>query len=174
MSSDAKAGSAQTSFPPNLMPLGGDIVPANRFLLTIDGVDIGVFRSVSGLKMTMKTASYTEGGQNGFSHDFPGRMDWENITFSRGLTRADALTDWMNKFSGAGFAGAGNKVSRPDGAIYAVSFDGTMLRSWTLRSVMPVKWSGPSWDIEKKEALTEELEVSHEGFVAKTLPAGNK
>ena len=52
--------------------------------------------------------------------DFPGRLEWPNITFSRGLTDADALFEWVNKTSGEGFAAAGNKITRSTGAITAV------------------------------------------------------
>ncbi len=100
--------------------LGGEPALGSRFLFEVDGVEIGLFASVRGLQVTSETQSITEGGQNGFAYRLPGRLEWPNITFSRGLTDTDALFDWVNKTAGEGFAAAGNKITRSTGAITAV------------------------------------------------------
>jgi phage tail-like protein len=144
--------------------LGGDPTLGSRFLFEVDGVEIGLFASVRGLQVTSQTENIIEGGQNGFTHRMPGRLEWPNITFSRGLTDADALFDWMNKTAGEGFAAAGNKITRSTGAITALSTDGGRLRSWSLEDVFPVRWTGPDFSVGTDDPLTEELEVAHHGF----------
>jgi len=144
--------------------LGGDPTLANRFLFEVDGVEIGLFSSVRGLEVTARTEELVEGGQNGFAHQLPGRLEWPTIVFSRGLSESDALFAWMNKTAGEGFAAEGNKVVRSTGAITVITGDGARLRSWSLNAVMPVRWKGPDFDVMTTDPLTEELEVSHQGF----------
>ncbi len=157
------------STPDSQQSLGGDPPVASRFLFTVEGVEIGIFTSVSGLQVTVQTEEVQEGGQNGFARKLPGRMDWPNITFAKGLTESDALFDWMSKSSGEGFAANSNKLTRTTGAITAIAADGTMLRSWSLSGVYPVRWKGPDFSVTGSDALTEELEIAHEGFRSSTL-----
>ena len=109
------------SSPNSARYLGGEPALGSRFLFEVDGIEIGLFASVRGLQVSSETQTITEGGQNGFAYRLPGRLEWPNITFSRGLTDADALFDWVNKTSGEGFAAAGNKITRSTGAITAVA-----------------------------------------------------
>jgi len=152
------------SSPKSTRYLGGEPALGSRFLFEVDGIEIGLFASVRGLQVSSETQTITEGGQNGFAYRLPGRLEWPNITFSRGLTDADALFDWVNKTSGEGFAAAGNKITRSTGAITAVASDGSRLRSWSLEGVFPVRWTGPDFAAANDDPLTEELEVAHHGF----------
>ena len=152
------------SSPESVRYLGGEPALGSRFLFEVDGVEIGLFAAVRGLQVTSQTENLTEGGQNGYTHRLPGRLEWPNITFSRGLTDADALFDWMNKTAGEGFAAAGNKITRSTGAITAVASNGDRLRSWSLEGVFPVRWTGPDFATASDDPLTEELEIAHHGF----------
>jgi len=152
---------------PSTQPLGGDPQIANRFLLEIDGVEIGVFKSVSGLSLSVETEDLTEGGENGFVRKLPGRMSWPNLTFKRGVTDGDALFKWINKASGSGFASANNKLTRHTGAVTVIGYDGKRLRSYVLADVFPVRWTGPAFDADNNAVLEEELEITHHGFVSK-------
>ena len=152
------------SSPKSTRYLGGEPALGSRFLFEVDGIEIGLFASVRGLQVTSETQTITEGGHNGFAYRLPGRLEWPNITFSRGLTDADALFEWVNKTSGEGFAAAGDKITRSTGAITAVGSDGSRLRSWSLEGVFPVRWTGPDFAAGNDDPLTEELEVAHHGF----------
>ena len=152
------------SSPESVRYLGGEPALGSRFLFEVDGVEIGLFAAVRGLQVSSQTENLTEGGQNGYTHRLPGRLEWPNITFSRGLTDADALFDWMNKTAGEGFAAAGNKITRSTGAITAVASNGNRLRSWSLEDVFPVRWTGPDFATASDDPLTEELEIAHHGF----------
>jgi phage tail-like protein len=156
------------STPTSAEPLGGDLPTANSFLFEVDGVEIGVFREVRGLNVSVGVHELREGGQNGFVRKLPGRMTWPNIVFTRGLTQSDALFDWFSKSSGEGFASKGNKLVRTTGAITALDSTGKRLRSWELTDVFPVRWQGPEFQTGRNEPLLEELEVAHHGFKAQT------
>lgn len=157
------------SSPESARFLGGEPPLGSRFLFEVDGVEIGIFSSVTGLQVTSRTEEVVEGGQNGYTYKLPGRLEWPNITFARGLTDADALFDWMGKVSGEGFAAAGNKLTRSTGAITAMSNNGQRLRSWSLEGVFPVRWTGPDFGIGSEDPLTEELEIAHHGFRSSNL-----
>lgn len=157
------------SSPDSARLLGSEPVLGFRFIFEVDGVEIGTFTSVSGLAVTVQTEDLVEGGQNGFARKLPGRMEWPNIVFSRGLTQSDALFAWLNKSSGQGFAANGNKVTKSSGAITAVGQDNSRLRSWSLAGVYPVRWKGPDFAVTSEDALNEELEITHEGFTSSTL-----
>jgi phage tail-like protein len=153
-------------------PLGGDLPIADRFLFEVDGVEIGVFREVAGLQVTVNVVEIAEGGQNSFTHKLPSRMSWPHVVFRRGLTQSDALFDWLQKSSGEGFAGNSNKLTRSTGAVTALDARGSRLRSWEFMDVFPVRWKGPDFVIGNITPLEEELEVAHHGFRAKTQAAG--
>lgn len=156
------------SSPSDSTLLGGDGQLSSNFLLEVDGVEIGMFASVSGLQLTVQTEDLVEGGQNGFVRKLPGRMEWPNIVLSRGLIQSDNLFDWIGKTSGEGFAAAGNKLARCTGAITALASDGSRLRAWNIANCFPVRWKGPELNVTSNEALSEELEIAHEGFRSAT------
>ena len=152
----------------NTTPLGGDLPIANRFLFELDGVELGVFKEVTGLHVSVHVEDIQEGGQNGYVHRVPGRMAWPNLVFRRGITDSNALFDWFNKTSGEGFASAQNKLTKSTGAVVALDFTGNRLRSWEFIDVFPVRWRGPDFSVGSMDPLEEELEVAHHGFRAVT------
>lgn len=147
--------------------LGGEPTTTSRFLFEVDGVEIGMFREIRGLNVSISTTELEEGGQNSFVHILPGRMSWPHLIFRRGVTESNALFDWLNKSSGEGFAANGNKLARATGAVTVISADGHRLRAWEFDGVFPIRWSGPDFDSESDNAIEEELEVAHHGFRAK-------
>jgi phage tail-like protein len=157
--------------PSNDSMLGGDVATASHFVLEVDGVEIGIFREVTGLQVTVGVEEIREGGQNGFVRKVPGRMVWPHVIFKRGLTQSDALFDWLNKSSGEGFAGNNNTLKRCTGAVTALDMTGARLRSWELQDVFAVRWKGPDFEVGTSAALEEELEVAHHGFKSKTQAA---
>jgi phage tail-like protein len=144
--------------------LGGSPPMANNFVLEIDGSPIGLFGSVKGLQVSIKVESYAEGGATGFVHQFPGQMEWPNLVFSSGLTNTDNLFAWMNATAGNGFQAGGNKLPRKNGSVVLLDAEGAELRRYTFDGAFPVRWSGPSLDVNTGTPLTEELEIAHHGF----------
>lgn len=145
-------------------PLGGEPTTSGRFLLEVDGVEIGTFREVSGLRLDVTVEEYIEGGQNGYVHQLPGVMRWPHLLFTRGLVQSDALFAWVTKTSGEGFSGNDNALTRATGAVTVINHTGTRLRSWELDGVFAVSWSGPELVADADEPLNETLEVAHNGF----------
>lgn len=135
-----------------------------RFRLEVDGVEIGTFLEVNGLKVSAEPATFTEGGQNQFTHQRPGRMTWPNITLKRGITQNNELFEWFSKTSGDGYAGEGNTVSLTSAAITLIDEKGDPLRSWAFDRAFPVRWDGPDFSVGAGEVPSEQLEMAHHGF----------
>ncbi|MCL3861854.1 phage tail protein [Actinotalea sp. K2] len=153
---------------PERQPLGGEPTTAGWFVFEVDGVQIGTFREVKGLELTVDIEQYVEGGQNQFVHKLPGTMRWPNIVFTRGMVASDALFAWVTTSAGEGFAANGNKVVRSTAAITAMSYTGERLRAWEFDDAFAVRWAGPEFSVDSDEQLVEQLEVAHNGFRAKT------
>jgi phage tail-like protein len=133
----------------DITPLGGDLPLADRFLFELDGVQLGVFREVTGLQVSVNVKEMREGGQNGYVHQLPGRMTWPHLVFRRGVTDSNALFDWFNKTSGEGFASNDNKLTKSTGAVTVIDTLGHRLRSWEFIDVFPVRWSGPDLSLTR-------------------------
>jgi phage tail-like protein len=144
-------------------------VTGASFLVEVDGVEIGRFMEVSGLEVEVGVESIDEGGENGYSHKLPGRMSWPNLVLKRGITQNDSLLDWLNKSSGEGFTGQGNKLKRSSAAITLMGPGGKRLRAWNFDGAFPIKWRGPSFAAGSSDMAVEELEIAHHGFRAQAV-----
>jgi phage tail-like protein len=151
--------------------LGGDIPVAVAFLIEVEGIEIGVFLEVRGLEVGMDPLPVVEGGQNEYVHKLPNRLTWPDITLKRGLTQSDALFEWMSQSSGDGFTRNGNKVVRRNGSIVALPYPADpnrRLRSWNVYDMMPIRWKGPEFAVDKRDLMVEELTITHHGFIPST------
>jgi phage tail-like protein len=142
----------------------GERVTAASFLFEVDDVEIGRFREITGLEVTVEIEEVQEGGQNNFVHRLPGRMTWPNIVLKRGITQNDSLIEWLTKSSGEKFAAGGNKLQRTTAAITLLGTSGKRLRAWDFDGAFAVRWTGPNFDAQSSEMAMEQLEIAHHGF----------
>lgn len=153
--------------------LNGRIPSTGNFLFEVDGAAIGLFGEISGLEVHVDTATYAEGGENGFVHRFPGRLTWPNLVLRRGITNADTLFSWLQKTAGPGFEANTHKLTRSTAAVTLIGTDGTRLRSWNIQGAFAVRWSGPHLAVgDSGGSAVEELEIAHHGFTSKTFSTG--
>lgn len=146
----------------------GRVAVTARFLFEVDGLQIGIFREVTGLRADLEVVTIEEGGQNEFVHQVPGRLRWPHIVLKRGITMEDNLFGWLRTFSGDGFARNGNKATPRTGAITVLDESDRKLRSWEVTGAFPVRWEGPTLAATRSEVAEEELEIAHHGFRAKS------
>ncbi|MFB7915870.1 phage tail protein [Streptomyces sp. NPDC056061] len=127
------------------------------FKLVIAGSDLGAFHTCSGLGAEVELEQYAEGGNNGFTWQLPGRINWTNITLTRPVT-ADTLkiARWLNDTM--------RRVERKDGEIVALRPDLSRIISWQVQGIVPVRWEGPSFDPASSQPAIETLEIAHEGL----------
>ncbi|MFF4409956.1 phage tail protein [Streptomyces sp. NPDC001262] len=138
-------------------PAKTDLLVSHRFRLTIDRQDLGCFTTCEGLGCAVEVEEYAEGGSNGFTWYLPKRLTYPPLVLSRpvGPDAGKALS-WMHA--------AVTDRRRVTGEIAALKSDGTVLARWGLMGVVPVSWSGPTFDVNSPMAGMEVLEIVHHGF----------
>src|SRR5262249_46464482 len=126
-------------------------------LSAITDVALGGFNECQGLEMSMKVEDYDEGGNNGGTLKFPGRITWSNITLKKGVGSGTALWDWHYRF----IEGRG---SRRDGVIVLLNELRVPNNVWFFRRGLPFKYSGPQMRAIENAVAIESIEIAHEGI----------
>jgi phage tail-like protein len=150
------------------MPRPGDQDPAVsvRFVVTLDDMNLGEFNSCEGLGAEVVLEQREEGGNNGFVWQLPTRMKYPNIKFSRPLTKStEQVAAWFSATLAS--RAARSQTGRTTGSIQAMTGDGEIVATWGLLDVVPVRWTGPSLNLESPKVATETVEIAHHGFVHK-------
>lgn len=150
--------------------LAGEIPVASRFLFEIDGVDVATFNEIEGLEMHVEVITFSEGGENGFVHQVPGRASWPTLVMRKGtISNDDALWKWINATTGEQFAANENKLERKTAAITVLSGTGTRVRAWDLLGAWPCYWKLSTMSVDVNEPIGEEIHIKHDGFKPKDL-----
>jgi len=131
------------------------------FKVKIDEFPLGLFNSCEGLGCEIVIEQREEGGNNAMVWQLPTRMKFTNVKLSRPIGEdSKHLTAW--------FASMMNGVKPTTMVISAMTLDQTVVAEWSLHSVIPVRWTGPSLNLDSPKVATETLEVAHHGI----LPGG--
>lgn len=129
------------------------------FVVKIDDENLGAFNSCDGLGCEFVMEQREEGGNNGIVWQLPTRIKYSNVKLSRPVTKDSAkITQW--------FAHMASGTKRKTATIEAKTLEGTVIASWALVDVVPVRWSGPQLSAESPKVATETLELAHHGFLA--------
>ena len=127
------------------------------FAVNIDGNDLGTFNSCEGLGCEVVIEQREEGGNNAFIWQLPSRLKYTNVKFTRPLGADTAkVAKW--------FASMTAGVKRRTATIQVMSGDGKVVATWELDGVVPVRWSGPSLNLDSPKVATETVEIAHHGF----------
>jgi phage tail-like protein len=128
------------------------------FVVKIDTHDLGSFTGCEGLGCEVVLESREEGGNNGYVWQLPTRLKFPNIKLTRPLgPDTMKVAQW--------FAELASGVKRTTATIQAMTADGTVVASWSLSGVLPVRWTGPSLNLDSPKAATETIEIAHHGFL---------
>jgi phage tail-like protein len=127
------------------------------FAVNIDDNDLGTFNSCEGLGCEVVIEQREEGGNNDFVWQLPTRLKYTNVKFSRPLGADTAkVAKWFASMTGG--------VKRRTATIAVMSGDGQVVATWELDGVVPVRWSGPSLNLDSPKVATETVEIAHHGF----------
>lgn len=128
------------------------------FHAKIDMVDIGLWSEFSGLSASYDVEEYKEGGNNLYVYKLPGRLTYDNITLKRPLdNESEKLHGWFASLMGSSAARTTASVTVYDSDLNAVA-------TWNFIDVIPVSWTGPSFNAGDEKVAMEELEFAHHGF----------
>ena len=117
----------------------------------------GGFTEVTGLDASLSVEDYLEGGVNGYTHHFPTRIAFSNITLKRGITLSEDLWNWHYSF-------VQGKGKRRDGMIFLQNELKIPVKTWIFKGALPLKWVGPTFNAGASAIAIESLELAHEGL----------
>jgi phage tail-like protein len=122
---------------------------------------LGIFNSCEGLGFEIVMEQREEGGNNSMVWQLPTRIKYSNIKLTRAIGPDSLL---LMKW----FAGMVNGVTPRTAVIKAMTAEGATVAEWSLDRVIPVRWTGPSLNVDSPKIATETLELAHHGI----LPRG--
>jgi phage tail-like protein len=137
-----------------------DVEPAVSvcFSVSIGSQDLGTFMSCEGLGIEVVLEQREEGGFNGQVWQLPTRLKYSNIKLSRPLgPETTKVAEW--------FASMVTGVKRRTATITARNAKNEPVATWNLAGVVPVRWTGPSLNVESPKVATETIEIAHHGFL---------
>jgi phage tail-like protein len=137
-----------------------------RFHVSVDGIDLGGWRSCKGLQVTFENETFIDGGNYDMKTYLPKCVDYSAVTLQRAMTADDSarVQHWLSKLvdewvNGYGFYDGGTAQ------ITLLDAQGRRVSSWSLRNVLPKSWRGPELDAKGTEVAVEQLELVHQGFL---------
>ncbi len=131
------------------------------------------FSECAGLDMKTDVFEYPEGGLNEYTHKFPGRTIFGNVTLKRGFMH---LNEFYKLFTGMESELATDKAVTH----YHVTIElhnpeiaGGVIR-WTLMDAFPVRWVAPSLKADDTSVAIESLEFAHHGIKVDVTPPSER
>ena len=139
---------------------------AFNFIVNLNGPrgpedPLGGFSDVSGLGTEMTVAEYRNGNDpENHVRKVPGVHKVADVTLKRGIVNSEDLWAWMEQVRRTGVAGQRTvSITLRDEASQPV-------QTWTLRGVVPLKWTGPTLAAKGGgDVAMEELVLSAEALV---------
>lgn len=134
-----------------------------RFKIEIEGRELGLFTKVEGLGAKYDVLTVKEGGENGFVHKLPGRLEYDDLKLTRPVDESSGdLATWFTGYQDA--VRQQQRLELVTASITAYNGDGEEVATWSLRGVFPIRYSGPTFEAGSGNVLTETLELAHQGF----------
>jgi phage tail-like protein len=137
-----------------------------RFLVEVDGIDLGGWGHCSGLTVDFKNVKVEEGGNYDYQTIIPDKIEYQTIKLKRAMNAKDSakVQGWLAgkvaTYMNARSSGGGGTAR-----ITLCDAKGMPVATWRLRNVYPAKWDGPELDAMTMGIATEKLELVHEGFL---------
>lgn len=126
---------------------------------TIDGIiPLGTWAKIEGLGFSYQVTPYREGGVNTHMRNIVGPVTYENVRLSRPVdSDSELIYIWLT----ANLL----KIIPQTMSITALDSAGNEVTTWNLAGVVPVKWSGPSLDINGNQIAMETLELAYDELI---------
>ncbi|MBW6473797.1 MAG: phage tail protein [Anaerolineaceae bacterium] len=155
----------------NLTGVRFDPAPTYLFYVEISGLIVGLFTEVSGIGGSRKIETIQEGGLNDAVHNLPGQVEFNRITFKRGMTVSNELWNWFNtgiydfkvkRLNLSIIQGAsGQSVMSliPGSGGYGV------VKRWNVVNAYPASWKLSDLNVNDVNSVAiESMEIVHEGI----------
>lgn len=111
------------------------------------------------MSSTVEVDSYTEDGENRFSHQLPKPVSHPNLVLKRGIVEKDSpLVEWCKEVLENGFA---KPIEPKDIIVKLLDETGSPTRSWALSNCFPVKWDVDGFDSTTNSLSIETIELDY-------------
>lgn len=116
------------------------------------------FQQVDGLQVDLGEFTWSEGGENTFTHRFPDRPKHGDLKLKRGILIGSPLILWCQ-------AGIENFVFLPMEVIVSLLDENHVpIQAWAFRGVWPKGWQVESFDAMNNKVAVENLTLSYQYF----------
>src|SRR5262245_31411622 len=113
------------------------------------------FREVAGLSMELEEETHNEGGENRFTHRFPVRARYPDLSLKRGLLKGSAVFTWCKD-------AIQNLDIRPTTVWVTLLNDAhEPLQTYTFVNAWPKKWSVSDLNAESSAIVVESLDLAY-------------
>lgn len=135
------------------------------FLVRIDGFVRAGFSEVSGLEAEAEVIEHHEGG-NLTAHKSPGKINYGNITLSRGETDNLDMYNWWKQCHDVqtGYGEADMSVLKKNIIIEQLDRSGKVLKKWRVYGAWPSAYRHSDWSGDGSEKNIETMELVNDGF----------
>jgi phage tail-like protein len=128
-----------------------------RFVVEINGTEVGGFSEVAGLEVRTEVDEYREGGVNDYVHKIAKETRYPNLTLKRGITDATELWDWHQQI-------VSGDVQRKTLSVVLIDAQRRERWRWIFRDAYPVKWNGTDLNAAGNTVAVESVEFAHHGM----------
>lgn len=125
-----------------------------RFIIEIEGVQAGAFRSFSGLSTKNEVIEYRRGGDRTVRRR-PGRIHFSNLVLEKGFTTSTDLFDWQETVRRG-------EAEKKSGSLIILDHDGSEQRRYNFHEAWPVSWEAPGMVAGAGETAVEKIEIAVE------------
>ncbi len=116
------------------------------------------FREVSGLSMELEEETFSEGGENRFSHKLPVRGRYPDLVLKRGLLTSTGVRAWIED-------AVQNLVIQPTTVwVTLLNDEHEPLQTYTVTGAWPKKWAVSDFSAENSDVVVETLELAYQTF----------
>lgn len=153
------------------LPHNARIGLAARFLVTVDGVNLGSWSSCKGLAVSFECEELEVGGNYEHPVLLPKRLKYNTISLTRAMTKDGSQTVnnwlkrivdvWYDSYHGDDYHGSTASITLLD----AGNDSRSPVATWSLTGVFPKAWKGPELAADSSKVATETLELVHQGFL---------
>lgn len=123
------------------------------------------FQSVNGLKVTMETEPYTEGGQNRFKHSLPLRSGYQDLVLKRGLTNdLSGLSMWCSQAMEDFIFYPANLI------VSLLNENGNPVKVWYVSHAIPLSYECSDFNAEENKIVIEIITLKYDFFKEIPIP----
>lgn len=136
-----------------------------QFRLDLGGRVVGYFTSVNGLGSEHDVAEHkvTDAGGHAVIFKVPGRIKWDDLTLSLGVTNSLDIWKWRKDVEDGDM-----KKARQNCSVTMMDRNFVDAAKWDFLNAWPKKVSGPQPKADSNDFSIEEMIITHEGLVRNT------